>query len=90
MRTSSANVAIVDLSDGRRVCLSYGVPVAAFVPGIGYVKTDRRYSVTTSRHANQFIGQHTSTVATDDQFRTLIAPVTDTLIGGVRKNARVR
>lgn len=51
---ASVNVTTIDLSDGRQVCLSYGVPVAVFVPGRGYLKTDRRYSVTTSRHANQF------------------------------------
>lgn len=48
------------------VCLSYGVPVAAFIPTQGYVKTDKRYSVTTSKHANQFCGGVGRTIAHDD------------------------
>lgn len=30
--SNSANTTIVNLSDGRQVCLSYGVIVAAFIP----------------------------------------------------------
>ena len=37
----TATVSVVQLTGDREVCLSYGVPVAAFVPGYGYVKTDR-------------------------------------------------
>ncbi len=51
------NTQVINLSDGRRVCLSYGVIVAAFLPGQGYVKTAERYSVTTSKHANHFAGR---------------------------------
>lgn len=71
----TANMTTVSLTDGREVCLSYGVPVAAFIPGLGYVKTDRKYSVTTSRHANVFAGQ-SATVLPDDVFRQRIAPIT--------------
>lgn len=53
----SANVQIVKLDDGREVCLSYGVIVAAFIPGRGYLRTDARFSVTTSKHMNQFAGK---------------------------------
>lgn len=76
MSKSSANVAKVSLSSGLEVCLSYGVAVAAFVPGRGYIRTDRKYSVTTSKHANQFAG-HDSTVVPESEFRALIAPVVD-------------
>lgn len=55
--TTSGNVQILDLSDGRQVCLSYGTIVAAFVPGRGYLRTDARFSVTTSKHMNQFAGK---------------------------------
>lgn len=51
-KSQLANVTIVNLNDGRSVCLSYGVPVAAFIPGRGCFVTERRWSVTTSRHAN--------------------------------------
>jgi hypothetical protein len=57
------SVDIIDLSDGRQVCQSYGVTVAAFIPGRGYVRTDARYSVTTSRHMNAFAGKDADEIA---------------------------
>jgi hypothetical protein len=69
---SKANVSTVKLSDGREVCLSYGVPVAAFVPGRGYVRTAARYSVTTSKHMNQFAGKDAPELP-EAEFRALIA-----------------
>lgn len=70
----SVNTAIVNLSDGRQVCLSYGVPVAVFVPGLGYLKTDRKYSVTSSRHANQFTGTSGREIPAAE-FARLVAPL---------------
>jgi hypothetical protein len=60
------NLDLVPLSGGRLVCVSYAMPVAVFVPGKGQAdlapglatgtvyKSDRYYSVTTSRHIGQF------------------------------------
>lgn len=83
----SANVMVVNLSDGRSVCLSYGVIVAAFIPtdcdltgkespGFwgGYVRTSERFSVTTSRHANQFAGKDSPEIA-HAELLALCAPV---------------
>ena len=64
----------VALTDGRVICLSYGVPVAAFIPGKGYVKTSRKFSVTTSKHANSFAGDR-ATVLDDAEFCKLIEPI---------------
>ena len=94
---TSANVQTVDLADGRRVCLSYGVIVAAFIPRgwdgdmtgpaidnqqartiCGYVRTDARYSVTTSKHMNQFAGKDAPTVPHADLLK-LCAPVASRL-----------
>lgn len=69
--SKSKNVSILKLSDGREVCLSYGVPVAAYLPGRGFVKTAARYSVTTSRHANQFAGPNPTEIS-ESEFRALI------------------
>lgn len=41
---------------GVRVLFSYRTPVAAFVPGVGFLRSKIRYSMTTSRHVNQWIG----------------------------------
>jgi hypothetical protein len=91
--TKSNNVQVVELADGRRVCLSYGVIVAAFIPAdfprstelrkaegsysAGYLRTDARYSVTTSRHMNQFAGKD-APIVSDATLRALVAPVVDT------------
>ncbi len=72
---SKENVKVIALDDGREVCFSYDTVVAAFLPGQGYVKTDRKYSVTTSRHANQYAGHDAKTIA-DTQLRQAIAPLT--------------
>ena len=38
-----------------RVLFSYNTPVAAFIEGRGWVKTNRFYSVTTSKHINKYL-----------------------------------
>lgn len=90
------NRSIVKLSDGREVCLSYGVPVAAFIPADvihdlpwssaatvarvestfngGYVRTDRKYSTTSSKHANGYAGRDSAVVA-HALFCDLVAPL---------------
>lgn len=35
--------------------LSYGVPVAAFVEGIGYIRTEEFFSKATSKHINNWL-----------------------------------
>jgi len=81
-----ANTAIVQFTDGREVLLSYGVAVAAFIPrgthkidggefdGGGYVKTDRKFSVTTSKHANAYAGA-SATIVPDAIFVALVSPL---------------
>ena len=41
-------------TDDARILFSYRTPVAAYVFGGGYVKTDKWWSVTTSRHINKW------------------------------------
>jgi hypothetical protein len=88
IRNVGAHVTIVEFDDGREVCCSYGVPVAAFVPAesgpslplfdkryAGYVETDARYSSTTTRHMRQYSRRNGRTIP-DAEFRALVAPVT--------------
>lgn len=56
------NQTVLALDNGTEILFSYSTPVAAFVPGRGYVKTDRRYSVTTSKHINGWAGKTAATV----------------------------
>jgi len=69
------NTYSVKLNDGREVCFSYGVPVAAFIPGQGFIRTSARYSVTTSKHANAYCGGRDVKQVDDATFRMLILPV---------------
>ena len=51
----AANQTSVTFNDGTEVFFSYKTPVAAYLPEKGYVKTEKFYSVTTSRHINMYL-----------------------------------
>lgn len=51
----AANQNEVELTNGVTVFFSYKTPVAAHVPGEGYVKTEKYWSRTTSKHIGQFL-----------------------------------
>lgn len=70
----ASNIFVATFVDGRQVLLSYGTPVAVFVPGKGYLALDHRYSVTTSRHVNQFTGNTATPRIPRDEFKHYIAP----------------
>lgn len=48
------NVTVVEKKNGTLILISYSTPVAAFVPGEGYLKTSLFHSGTTSRHVNKW------------------------------------
>ena len=50
----ASNMTEVETSEAR-VLFSYSTPVAAYVFGRGYVKTEKWYSTTTTRHINKWI-----------------------------------
>ena len=50
----ASNMTEVETKEAR-ILFSYRTPVAAYVFGVGYVKTDKWWSVTTSRHINKWI-----------------------------------
>lgn len=45
----------LSLENGTEILFSYSTPVAAFIPGRGWVKTDVFHSVTTSKHIGRWI-----------------------------------
>lgn len=53
-RVKNRNATIVE-AVGAEVLFSYSTPVAARIDGVGWVRTAEKWSVTTSRHINQFI-----------------------------------
>lgn len=71
----ASNVSRMSLSDGRIVLFSYQLPVAVFVPGRGVVANETCYSVTTSRHINQFANGATISRVTEPEFKAAIQPV---------------
>ena len=50
----------VETADAR-IFFSYRTPVAAYIFGRGYVRTEKWFSVTTSRHINKWIGKDVTT-----------------------------
>lgn len=51
----AANQTETQHPNGTRVFYSYQTPVAAYIPGRGYVRTAERHSNTTSRHTNAWL-----------------------------------
>ena len=49
----ASNMTEVETSEAR-ILFSYRTPVAAYIFGEGYVKTEKYWSVTTSRHINKW------------------------------------
>ena len=49
----ASNMTEVETSEAR-ILFSYRTPVAAYIYGEGYVKTEKYWSVTTSRHINKW------------------------------------
>ena len=47
-------------NNAARVLFSYSTPVAAFIHGTGWVKTEKSWSSTTSRHINKWMGKDTA------------------------------
>jgi hypothetical protein len=50
-----SNQTQVSLADGTEVLFSYSTPVAALVPGKGWMRTEKTYSVTTTKHVNRWL-----------------------------------
>ena len=51
----AANQTEVSYNNGTQVFFSYRTPVAAYVPSQGYIRTAKKWSVTTSRHINKWL-----------------------------------
>lgn len=56
LKQLGANRTQLTLKSGTVVLFSYDTPVAAFVPGQGYLVSAVHYSATTSKHITQWIG----------------------------------
>lgn len=52
-----SNQTMITLSNGSQVFFSYNTPVAAYLPGEGYLVTATKHSSTTSKHINAWAGK---------------------------------
>lgn len=50
-----SNQTQLSLENGAEILFSYSTPVAAFVPGRGWLRTDTFHSRTTSKHITRWI-----------------------------------
>ena len=50
-----ANQTEVSLADGTEILFSYGTPVAALVPGKGWIRSAQKGSATSSKHVNAWL-----------------------------------
>lgn len=73
LKQIGSNQTSISLADGKEVFFSYETPVAAFIPGEGYVRTATHYSRTTSKHINAWLcGVTAKTVPQEDLNAMLI------------------
>lgn len=51
----ASNQTEVMLADGTEILISYVTPVAARIPGKGWVRTSHKWSGTTTKHINKWL-----------------------------------
>lgn len=49
------NATVTTFSDGSELFFSYVTPVAGFIPDMGYFRTTKKWSITTSKHINKYL-----------------------------------
>jgi hypothetical protein len=52
-----ANMTELHVNDNLTILFSYKTPVAAWISGLGYLRTDKKWSNTTTRHINQWLAE---------------------------------
>ena len=58
VQSIGSNQTEVELADGTCVLFSYSTPVAALVPGKGWIRTAFKHSATTSKHTNAWLAKN--------------------------------
>ena len=74
-----ANMTEVELGD-KTILFSYQTPVAYHEAGIGYAKTSKRWSNTTSRHINQWLELNGYDASRGDGLREVSQEELDNLV----------
>ena len=53
-----SNQTEISLADGTEILFSYQTPVAALVPGKGWIRSAKKWSATTTKHVNAWFRKH--------------------------------
>lgn len=72
VRNIGSNQTLIDRDDGTQILVSYATPVAAFLPGQGYLRTEQKHSRTTSKHINQWIRRKDAPTRPQEFFDALL------------------
>lgn len=72
LKVIGPNQTELNFRDDTQVFFSYETPVAAFVPGRGFLRTDFKWSVTTSKHITRWLNGANSTSVPQSELDDLI------------------
>ena len=65
LQSFATNRTLLTFDDGSEVFFSYQTPVAGYSKKLGYIKTNRWYSSTTTRHINRYLNEYCDVPDTD-------------------------
>ena len=71
----ASNQTLIEFKNGTIVLFSYKTPVAAHIPGYGYVRTNHNWSRTTSKHINKWLRGVIGVASVDQSYLDNIAGV---------------
>lgn len=74
LHSLAANANVLYFGD-KAILFSYETPVAAFVPGRGYLRTSTKWSQTTSRHIKKWLVDRSSTEVPQEEIENLIKDI---------------
>lgn len=73
INNSARNKTVIGIGNNRaEVLYSYSTPVAIHIPNMGYFKTSKYWSKTTTRHINAFLENKECKKVSQDQLQQLI------------------
>ena len=67
-----SNQTEIEFGNDITVFFSYSTPVAAFIPGKGYFRTDKKFSQTTSKHINKWLEGETAKEIEHDKLANIV------------------
>ena len=72
LHSFATNRTLLIFDDGTEVFFSYATPVAGYSKKLGYIKSNRWYSSTTTRHINKYLDGNFALNVEQDTINNLI------------------